>query len=146
MKELIGKTIKEMYVNQDQHFLKFVTDQGDLLYYADGDCYSESWFADIVFNGYRFDFNSMVNDVVELEIPTWVKRLVPNDKRTRQDYDEVYGYNITTDNKGECTIIYRNSSNGCYGGSCIPVTPENSWVNNFLEDVQWTRIESDWSA
>jgi len=53
MKELVGKTVKELYVNEDQSLLKFVTDQGEVIYQTEADCCSETWFADIIF-GHKF--------------------------------------------------------------------------------------------
>lgn len=38
------------------------------------------------------------------------------DGNSRQEFDSFYGYQLTT-NKGHCTISYRNSSNGYYGGN-----------------------------
>jgi hypothetical protein len=39
----------------------------------------------------------------------------PEDGKTRQDFDSLYGYGVVTD-KGEGDIEFRNSSNGYYGG------------------------------
>ena len=38
-----------------------------------------------------------------------------DDGRRRQEVDEAYGYTLTT-SKGYCDIIFRNPSNGYYGG------------------------------
>ena len=62
-----------------------------------------------------------------------------NDGRSRQKIDEAYGYKITTD-KGHADIIFRNSSNGHYGG----------WLKNanILKEIpnDLKEIRSDWSA
>ena len=47
MKELIGKKITGLRINEDQSVLAFDTDQGVIAYDAWGDCCSETWFADI---------------------------------------------------------------------------------------------------
>ena len=154
MKELVGKTIKEMYVNEDQSLLKFVTNQGDVIYETDGDCCSETWFADIIFN-WKF-FTSAVTEVTELDVPEWLERSVNKDGRTRQEFDQLYGYNIKANivggnayhgnNSTSCDIIFRNSSNGYYGGSCDLMNQASKWGQEKLEKAEWTQITEDWQA
>lgn len=149
MKELIGEVIKEIWVNEDQSFLKFVTDDKELLYYAEGDCCSESWFADILFS-WQF-FNKKVVDVEVLEVPDWLSHLIAKDGRTRQECDEVYGFQIKVQdansyNSNWCDIIFRNSSNGYYGGWCEYIETPNKWLEDKLKEVVWTQIKEDWSA
>lgn len=153
MKELVGKTIKELYVNEDQSLLKFVTDQGELIYETEGDCCSETWFADIIFN-WKF-FQTPVTDVTELDVPAWLDRLITKDGRTRQEFDQAYGYNVKADstntmyysgNGTSCDIIFRNSSNGYYGGSCGLMNPDSKWSKERLEKAEWTQITEDWQA
>lgn len=62
-----------------------------------------------------------------------------DDGRTRQKYDEAYGYKIFTD-KGQADIIFRNSSNGYYGGSLDDV------VIDVDIPVMAKEITTDWSA
>lgn len=153
MKELVGKTIKEMYVNEDQSLLKFVTDKGDVIYETEGDCCSETWFADIIF-GYQW-FNKPITSVTELEVPEWVNKMASKDGRTRQEYDEVYGYQVVADvpnrsmhgsNNASCDIIFRNSSNGYYCGSCGLMDQDSKWSKEKLEKAEWTQITEDWQA
>lgn len=122
MKKLIGKKIKEIFLDkEEQHYLLFVTDRGKkFLYYADGGCCSESWFADVI------GINTLIGETI-----LSVKKMDMNfynvdDGRGRQDSDIAYGYKITT-NKGYCDIIFRNSSNGYYGSSLelISESPES---------------------
>ena len=154
MKELLGKVIKGLYVNEDQSMLKFDTDQGDMIYLAEGDCCSETWFADIMF-GWKF-FNSTVVSVTEIDVPDWVNKLVTNDKRTRQEYDLVYGYQIVvsaesrsayeSDNSKSCDVIFRNSSNGYYYGWCGLLDESSKWAKEKLDEAEWTQITEDWQA
>lgn len=142
MKELIGKKILGMSVSDDQHYLKFTTDQGDLIYQAWGDCCSESWFADIIVNVRYHSSEQFGDDVVEVEeiqMPLWANKVVNNDGRCRQDYDDVYGYKILTKDGSNFEVIYRNSSNGYYGGDCVHVKEP-------YETVEWIEITDDWSA
>lgn len=129
MQELVGKKINAIFVDaEDQDVLQFKTDGGDVIYEGYGDCCSETWFADIT--GFDALIGGTVISVETVEMPD------PEDGRSRQDYDKVYGYKIITD-KGHADIVYRNSSNGYYGGSCDLTTKES---NNM------TQITDDWSA
>lgn len=62
-----------------------------------------------------------------------------DDGRTRQECDEAYGYKIFTD-KGQADIIFRNSSNGYYGGSLNGVEIDIDIPATAKE------ITGDWSA
>ena len=146
MKELIGKTITAMYVNQDESMLKFSIQGGeDIVYITNGDCCSETWFADIIFNRYNDKFPMAVNTVVELQIPAFVSKMADYDGRGRQEYDQVYGYGIAGGVKN-IEIIYRNSSNGYYGGSCEVADMDSSYDKKRVDAATWTSITDDWSA
>lgn len=110
MKELIGKTITGMRVNDDQSVLAFDIGQGTVAYLAKGECCSETWFADIT------GVNALIGGTVQAADYVNMKGYNVDDNRTRQLYDEAYGVKITT-NKGYADIVFRNSSNGYYGGS-----------------------------
>jgi len=110
MKELIGKKITGLFVDsEDQGTLMFKSGEEELVYTGYGDCCSETWFADITGVDCLIGFTVISVESVELNDVF--------DERTRQEHDEVYGYKIKT-NKGYVDIIYRNSSNGYYGGDC----------------------------
>lgn len=153
MKELVGKTITGIFVNEDQSILKFTTTEEDVCYIATVDCCSESWFADILVSSYSLlQTPCKVSEVEELEVPSWVSEMASRDKRTRQEYDQVYGYSIKVENvyqmrkrRGDITIIYRNSSNGYYGGDCEFVD-DNLYYQKLVEESTWTQITEDWSA
>jgi hypothetical protein len=55
--------------------------------------------------------NHVVNEVHVLNMPRY------DDSHCRQEHDSFYGYALNT-KAGTCTIVFRNSSNGHYGGSC----------------------------
>lgn len=109
MKELIGKKITGLRVNDDQTVLAFDTDQGAVYYIAYGDCCSESWFADITGVG------ALIGGTVRMVDEVKMDGYNVDDGRGRQESDQAYGYKITTD-KGYADIVFRNSSNGYYGG------------------------------
>jgi hypothetical protein len=137
MKELIGKTVRKIFVNEGEDALLFKTDEGDVLYRTNADCCSETWFADIT--GLYYFRGQSVTHVEEMELPDWWERHMPDDRRTRQEYDSFYGFRLMSD-RGALDIIFRNSSNGYYGGGI-----ELGRVN---EDDKFREItESDcWSA
>lgn len=145
MKELVGKKIQGVFVNEDQSLLVFHTDQGVMAYRAKGDCCSETWFADITGAKDISGSVNVVEKVEELLMPDCVAKLYAEDGRTRQEYDQVYGYRITAAKwpHAQMDIVYRNSSNGYYGGWC-------DWVDAPTEDEMDTPltaiVTNEWRA
>lgn len=108
MDKLIGRRIEGLQVSEGEENLIFLTDQGGVAYTTYGDCCSETWFADIV--GVSGLLGEIVAKVEDIDMPA------VEDGRTRQESDQFYGVRLTTA-KGTADIVYRNSSNGYYGGS-----------------------------
>jgi hypothetical protein len=130
MHELVRKTVKRILVNDDQGQLAFDTDAGMIVYTAYGDCCSETWFADIT--GIDALLNATVTGVEEINMESI------DDGRTRQEHDEFYGLKIIT-TKGRADIVYRNSSNGYYGGEIL--------LKDEPTDITgWSEIKDDWQA
>ncbi|MDB5541607.1 MAG: hypothetical protein JWQ89_3334 [Devosia sp.] len=131
LNDLVGKVVQSLWVEEGEHNLVIKTDGGDCNLHVEGDCCSESWFAD--FLGVDTLLNQSVVKVEEVEMPDYDT----NDNRGRQDEDQVYGYRFTTA-RGYADLIFRNSSNGYYGG----------WLN--VSDNQsiegFVPILSDWKA
>lgn len=111
MKELIGKKVSAAYVGNADEVLLFLTDAGPIAYKTYGDCCSETWFADIV------GVSALIGGTVRTVEDSVPDDYNDEDGRCRQEYDSVYGHKVVTD-KGYVDIVYRNSSNGYYGGSC----------------------------
>lgn len=130
MQELMGHTIRHIYVNGDQHILVFDTDNGKLSYETTADCCSETWFADII--GVPYLLSATVQAVSRSVLPE------VNDGRTRQEVDEFYGVSLDT-SKGHVDIVFRNSSNGYYGGNIELCT--KGYTN-----LRLTEILADWGA
>lgn len=118
---LVGKTVREIWMNEDH--LKFVTDQGNVIYEVEGDCCSHSYF---------HDFYGVAN-VIGREVVAFEQvYLSPGDPGYRretfedgvgnQDWElvRVYGYRITTEHPAfghvSAVLSFRNRSNGYYGG------------------------------
>ena len=130
---LIGRKVNKVFVNGDQNVLVLDTDKGLIGWQTIGDCCSETWFADIL--GLHSWIGHVIVDTDELETQHDVE-----DGRSRQDIDDVYGFQLKT-MKGTTDIIYRNSSNGYYGGwmSGIDVTPDD------LKDMEEITTD-EWKA
>ena len=139
---LLDKVVVSVEVSaDDQHYMKIHYlnyDFGDKVLYLEavGDCCSETWFADIV--GINNLLTGSVYDkVIGIEILRFPEEV--SDARGRQDVDEVYGVRLRTC-KGDCDIIYRNSSNGYYGGT-VEVASEAACVG-----IEFEKITKDWQS
>lgn len=111
MEELVNHRVLDIQISSDENYLKFVTDVGDLIYVTEGGCCSETWFSEII------NPNDLINQVVlsceVLNLPEYNM----NDGHCRQQEDKFYGVCLKT-SAGTVTIVFRNSSNGYYSGSC----------------------------
>jgi len=118
VKELVGKTIKEIYLNEN--FVKFVTDNGYATYEAYGDCCSQCVFYDFI--GVKDLIGSKVVSVKDLNLGQldYCDEGYKSDVKQYQEFIEIYGVEIVyLDEKfGERTAVisFRNYSNGFYGG------------------------------
>lgn len=108
MKELLGRTIVKIELNDDDTAMIFTDSSGiTIAYGTEGDCCSESWFSGI--NGIQ---HLIGNPVVSVE-----EKPEQTVDGTRQDVDVIYGVTIAT-LAGRCDVAFCNSSNGYYGGWC----------------------------
>jgi hypothetical protein len=140
---LLEKAVKQLFVNQDQSKLKFVFSWGGdpVVVATEGDCCSETWFADIVgvdklLKDEKHSYPSM-KEIIGVELLQFERGHNVDDGRSRQDVDEVYGVRLKT-RQGDCDIIYRNSSNGYYCGDAV--------VGTEADTDEWTEIKEDWQA
>jgi hypothetical protein len=137
MQNLIGEKVLAIYVDhEDQAELVFQTEKGYLAYRLDADCCSESWFADIV--GVTALLGQTVNDAEDVEL----NDVMLQDDRCRQEVDRFYGTKLTTA-KGYVDIVFRNSSNGYYGGD---INNGNWYEEGRFKVDNFEKIEDDWSA
>lgn len=134
LSELIGNTVMGVEVDgEEQHYLRITLDDGTVLNYGTfADCCSETWFADIL--GVDALLGNEVLDVEEREIES-TDYMSP---RTRQEYDVIYGYKITTE-AGVTDLIFRNSSNGYYGGEMV-------LCKKAPKDIDFHPVFEDYSA
>lgn len=136
IQRLVGKKVKKLYLNED--YLKFETDDGNIVFTVDGDCCSQSVFYD--FYGVKELLkNGKIKEVKEVELTT-------DDRMDAKNYQEsilVYGYQITTEDDGEwgdrtSVFSFRNYSNGCYGGS-LEDTVDREVFPEITDDVVETQ-------
>jgi hypothetical protein len=125
---LAGKVATVLLVSEGEDTLFIVTDAGTMELGTEADCCSETWWADVV--GVKQLIGFPIRTFEEIEMPQ------VEDGRSRQECDQIYGCRITTSG-GVCDLIFRNSSNGYYGGGYIP-----TWKP--LRQVR--PITEDWSA
>lgn len=131
--ELVGRTVLGIFVAPTQGSIAFRTDTGFVRFDVDGDYCSEAWIADLLSVDALLD--AVVVGVEDLDLPNYNV----DDGRCRQEVDAVYGIQINT-LRGRATLVFRNSSNGYYGGSMgrgvmIEQMPD-----------EWTEVRADWSA
>lgn len=136
LNDMIGSTVTELYVGNSEGTLLFKTaDDKWFCWNVVGDCCSDSWFADIV------GFDALIKkEILSVEEVPCVS--MEDDGRSRQDSDLAYSYKLTT-KAGYVDIIFRNSSNGYYGG-WMEVSKEDEFLEKTL--MFYTRILDDWQA
>ena len=146
---MTGKEVKRMFIGSfDAQYddrcgsgesIKFVFNDGtDGYFITDADCCSETWFADII--GVKALLSGRITKEPEFkELETQ-----DQDKRCRQEHDEFYSVEVTT-NKGVCVFAFRNSSNGYYGGTCS-YSGKNKFTDFETNDFVWREITEDYSA
>lgn len=132
MDDLVGKTVESVYVSSDQTVLVVLHDEGFSVYNCYGDCGSATWIADLV--GVTSLLGHVVASAEEIDID------VVNDGRSSQGEDCFYGIKLKTSG-GYVDIIYRNNSNGFYGGSLERLTDAE-----LPELGAMIKVEDDYSA
>lgn len=144
MHELIGQTIKEIYISSKK--IAFVTNEKTFFYEVEGDCCSESYFYEII------NLSKILGKVVlKVKEINDVKVEKGSEDRGVEYADSVdaYGIRLSTDEtnveiageilptSNSAIIVFRNNSNGYYGGSC-----EFRGHDGDLSGLK--RIENDW--
>lgn len=116
LSELVGRQVISVELSDDKQLITFVTDDGKFMFDAFGDCCSDSWIEELDNPGALIGQKVTAVEEFTLEsIDADEAREKYKGKVGEQDFLTVYRYDIKTD-KGTCTIDFRNSSNGYYGG------------------------------
>jgi hypothetical protein len=130
---LLGKRVVGLAVSEHERALRFTVEDGPDVYWdTEGDCCSQSWWAD------GFNLGQLIGGVVSGVEELETVNLGAGDDRSRDEFDEVYGYEITTD-RGKAKLAFRNSSNGYYGGWASEDTsapPVSEWHEITTSDWQ----------
>ncbi len=139
LEKLIGKKIKRIFFNED--FLKFETDQENIVYFVDGDCCSRSIFYDFI-GVKKLLLNGSIIEVESIDLePTDIVEgsYGVKDKKSEDDDIKVYGYRLTTEDsiwgKVSSVFSFRNYSNGYYGGSLEDAPPDTEVQPEIFDDV-----------
>lgn len=132
MNDLVGCKINQVAISSDEQILVVWHNQGKSVYVTYGDCCSETWIADIV--GVSALIGHTVLSVEDVQVEE------VDDGRGRQDVDQFFGIKITTTG-GYCDLVYRNSSNGYYGGDL-----SRGDETLLTKDVKLITLTDDFSA
>lgn len=135
---LQGKVITNVWVDRSESpkFMTFEVEGGDLFsFYAEGDCCSDSWFADF-FNVSKLIGQKIIG-IGSIDLKEYEYNI--EDGRGLQDVDQVYGFRFYTDDV-VAVLAFRNSSNGYYGGWLtsynkhsqeVCISDKEHWVSDF---------------
>lgn len=105
---LIGKTIKDIWIDSEGEYIVFEGDR-PYFFFVEGGCCSSTWIHEI--NGRDALHEAEINNVEVKGID------LPGDIYDRDECEVLESYCLTLiTKKGHCDIIYRNESNGYYGG------------------------------
>jgi hypothetical protein len=130
---LVGQKVLSIEVDSgDQHCLRLTTDKGITIFETEGDCCSETWFADIIGVDQLIDRTILSALLVDMDVPDRI------DSRSRQESDQFYCLKLTTE-WGVADIIFRNSSNGYYGGNL-------NIIDELPGGIEMIKIVSDYTA
>lgn len=109
--ELIGKRVVGIHIS-DKVLAFSIADRSIIAVEVSADCCSESWWSDAIDPVSSLCLPSQV--VTAIEEPD-LSQYNLNDGFGRQEVDSVYGLIVVVGNN-RSTFLFRNSSNGYYGG------------------------------
>lgn len=112
LKDLIGKTIKDVKLSGNKETITFITAQDEAIKYkAYAECCSDSWIEHVE------DLDNLIgNTISKIVIKTLDNTIEYKAKdECSRGFIQVYSYEFVT-NKGICAVEFRNDSNGYYGG------------------------------
>lgn len=127
LEPLIGKYIAEVRMLDDSCLYVLTGDGQCYEVSLHADCCSETWFYSIE------NINALIGHKVLQAVEVDESHVDVDDGLCRQDSDSVYSIGLQTQ-AGICSFIYRNSSNGYYGGwmSCRRLAIKDTNVGEVL--------------
>lgn len=96
--------------------LTFKTDTGDVVWEAVGDCCSHSFFTDLKLQDIFGKKIVKIEDVEAMVDPALDPKTLVDTGATEGDYEAIYGIKLTAEDGSVGFVIFRNHSNGYYGG------------------------------
>jgi len=119
---LLGKCITSVEISDSRDIITFITTEGAVKLYAEGDCCSTTWIESLD------DEQALFGTVQDVEnLPMLDLGSIPTHHHQNVDVISYYGLKITTE-KGRCVIDYRNDSNGYYGGALVTEQELRGWT------------------
>lgn len=110
MQELVGQTIVSVEIDPSHCYLRFKTENRDILIYeTEGDCCSSSWIEHVE------NADQLVGAKVE-GVQNVDMSHKNEDNSDKYECLQVYGVKILLKDRPTFFLEYRNSSNGYYGG------------------------------
>lgn len=103
LETLVGHAVSGVFATAEGRFLRFDCEDGPHYFEAVGDCCSQSWVAEVLGS---VAGQGNVESVEEIDLPA----LDPESEH------KIYSFYIKARSYGGCTVIFRNDSNGYYGG------------------------------
>lgn len=125
--DLKGKTIVKIEKEPEGQWIDFYLGDGEKWrFLAEGDCCSNSWVQEIMYPE---------NIIGEVVVNVIEHTTASNIDDGEYGYLDIYNLDLVS-KKGTCTVDFRNSSNGYYGGSLV-FNRGNSMLKNpgYFEDV-----------
>ena len=104
LQDFVGKTVSEVQINQACDVMLWFIDDKVFTLIAVGDCCSSSWYEHCD-NASAFD-NAQIFECENVNVESI---------ETESETIQINMFKIKT-SKGDCTIEFRNSSNGYYSG------------------------------
>lgn len=133
MKELVGKFIEDIFINETKRELIFVCQDKDghnaIKYFIEGDCCSTSYLESFDDISVLFDATVTHTSADNIWALSW-----NNIEHSDPDVDVLKAaFVILTTTKGRCTIEVRSESNGYYSGYIV-VADDYTW-DAFQQEV-----------
>lgn len=127
-KKLEGQRIKQINIDESAGCLYITTDKAIHKFHVESDCCSYSYFYEI--NNINQMLTWISKDIEEIDMPE-----VP--EQDEYTCTLAYGYKINTEG-GYGLIVFRNDSNGYYGG----------WMKyvGTVDEAQGKELKEDWNA
>lgn len=133
---LIGAKISKLHLQEDQ-VLFFSTDRGLVQWVVYGDCCSYSYFYELIG---LYALQDATVSKLEVLFDGEPADKGEKDPENIDEFLQAYGMAVHTD-KGLCKVIFRNASNGYYGGWAEEKLLENVGVGEAAIELDLSKNE-----